>query len=106
MTDKLKQCPAEFQALSNAMMALHNSTAVVAVAASEALIAAKNCIPILIKDSHGDFLVADAGETQKRLAMLTAVEFESRAIHALMSNILRKYGYELPVILTRGPGGR
>jgi hypothetical protein len=106
MTDKLKPCPPEFQAMSTAMMSLHSATVNVAVYANEALIAAKTCIPVLVAGTHGEFLIADAGEAQKRLAILSAVEFESRAIHSLMSNLLKKHGYELPVILTRGPGGR
>jgi hypothetical protein len=106
MTDKLKPCPPEFQALSSAMMNWHQNTAGAAQAGRDVMTAIQSCIPILQADSKGDFLIADAGEIQRRVTVATSIEFESRSIHSLMSNILRKYGYELPVVLTRGPGGR
>jgi hypothetical protein len=88
------------------MMAFHQSTAGAAQAGRDVMTAIQPCIATLQSDSKGDFLIADAGEIQRRVTVATSIEFESRAIHALMSNILRKYGYELPTVLTRGPGGR
>jgi hypothetical protein len=107
MTDiaNLKPSPIEFQQLSNSMMALHNATLSASQAASDALAACGVAIPVLQSETGGKFLLGDAGEIQHRLAMLTSVQYESRAIHGFMSNILRQYGFQLPVVLTRGPGG-
>jgi hypothetical protein len=106
MTEKLKPCPPAFQALSNAMMTWHQNTAGAAQSARDVMAIIPVCIAVLQSDTKGDFLIADAGEIQRRVTIASAIEFESRSIHALMSQILKKYGYELPVVLTRGPGGR
>jgi len=102
---KLKPIPPEFQDLSNAMMVLHQSTENAANDALTALEYAKKAIPVMVSETNGKFLIADAGETMRRLAILYSVQYESRAIHALMSDALQKHGFELPVIQIRGPGG-
>jgi hypothetical protein len=102
--NKLKPVLPEFQALSNAMMALHQATENASQAALDALEAALIATPVLTNATEGKFLRGDAGEIMRRLSVLSSMQYESRAIHGLMSNILREYGFELPVVLTRGPG--
>jgi hypothetical protein len=100
---KLKPCPLEFQAVSNAMMAVHNATSAVEDAAANAVTALEAAYPLLQADG---VLLAELHATgilpMRKLALVSS---ESRAAHHGMSKVLQRLGYELPVVQTRGPGG-
>ncbi len=102
---KLKPCPPEFQAVSDAMMALHRATAAVEAATNTALDALEGATPTLQADG---VLIAELHATGiLPLRKLGLVSSESRAAHHGMSKVLQRLGYELPTAgaTQRGPGG-
>ena len=101
---KLKPCPQSYQAISNAMMALHGATEAVADAAHNVAVAVEQATPELQRDG---LLIAEIhAKAYLPLAKLAMVQHESRAMHYPLSEVLKTLGYELPVVLTRsGPGG-
>jgi hypothetical protein len=104
MTDKkLKPCPSEFQAVSDNMMEIHRLTAALDEQIQSTLATMEPAIALLQGDG---MLIAEAhSKGILPLRKLALASSESRALHYGISEVLRKYGYELPVVRTRGPGG-
>jgi hypothetical protein len=103
MTEKLKQCPAEFQAISNTMMALHQASATMKSAVNDVLTAIEMATPLLQRD--GVLIAEIHAKAILPLRTLALVDSQTRAIHYPLSEVVKRLGYELPVVLTRGPGG-
>jgi hypothetical protein len=101
--DFLKPCPIEFQAVSDNMMEVHRLTAALDSQIQSTLAAMDPAIALLQGDG---MLIAEAhAKGVLPLRKLALASSESRALHYGISEVLRKYGYELPVVRTRGPGG-
>ncbi len=102
--ETLKPCPAEFQAVSNNMMELHRLTEAVDNHIMQTLIPSLDPAISILK-GNGMLLAEAYAAAILPLREIALVGAESRAMHYGVSEVLRKYGYELPVVLTRGPGG-
>lgn len=101
--DTLKPCPIEFQNVSDNMMEVHRLTTALAAQIDTTLAAMEPAIALLQSDG---MLIAEAhAKGILPLRKLALASSESRALHYGISEVLRKYGYELPVVRTRGPGG-
>jgi hypothetical protein len=102
--ETLKPCPAEFQAVSNNMMELHRLTEAVDNHVTQTLLPSLD--PAVSTLKREGMLLAEAyAMAILPLREIALVSAESRAMHFGVSEVLRKYGYELPTVLTRGPGG-
>lgn len=102
--DTLKPCPTEFQNVSDNMMEVHRLTAALDAQIETTLASMDPAIALLQGDG---MLLAEAhAKGILPLRKLALASSESRALHYGISEVLRKYGYELPVVRsTRGPGG-